>query len=209
MAQRRAVTSRLAARYRQATRAEKSEILTHLVELTGWHRDHARAQLRAAGTVRVAVARKPRPPLYSERVITALETCWCVARFPAGKRLAPMLPTLVPMLRRDGGRAYRQQEETEPQRIVRAVITAEEPERDPEEGTEQGRYSQQPPVTLADDEDEPGEEQIEIAEEQRCVRRAGVDQAGDVAADGFVQAPRGARQAHRARTGRSGRRRGG
>lgn len=102
MAQRRAVTNRLAAKYRQATRAEKSEILTQLVELTGWHRDHARAQLRAAGTVRVAVARKPRPPLYSERVITALETCWCVARFPAGKRLAPMLPTLVPMLRRDG-----------------------------------------------------------------------------------------------------------
>ena len=102
MVQRRAVTNRLAAKYRQANRVEKSEILDQVVELTGWHRDHARAQLRAAGTVRVAAPRKPRPPIYSGRVVAALEHCWCVARFPAGKRLAPMLAALVPMLRRDG-----------------------------------------------------------------------------------------------------------
>src|SRR5664279_2352414 len=102
MAPRKAITRALAVRYRDGSRALKADILDTVCGLTGYHRDYARRALRVALKPRVVKPRAARTPKYDPGTVAALAKCWAVLNAPAGKRLAPMLGELVPLLRRHG-----------------------------------------------------------------------------------------------------------
>jgi hypothetical protein len=102
MVTREAITKALVVRYRNGSKALRGEILDTVCGLTGYHRDYVHRALRAAGKPAPVRVRAPRTPTYDAKVVATLEKRWTVLNAPAGKRLAPMLGELAPLLRRHG-----------------------------------------------------------------------------------------------------------
>lgn len=117
MTQRKAVTRELAKKYVASRKKEKGKILDDLVDLTGYDRSYAATVLReTAGTKKKTVGRgrkrvtlqedhrmKPlkrrkRPRKYDKAVQGSLKKIWIVCDCICGKRLAPYLPEIIPVL---------------------------------------------------------------------------------------------------------------
>lgn len=104
MAEKRAVTKEMAQRYRNASKKTRGQMLDELCALAGWSRDHARRALREAGAQRVSRPRAlaTRAPTYGSDVVEPLRKIWATLDGPCGKRLAPFMAEIVPVMERVG-----------------------------------------------------------------------------------------------------------
>jgi len=117
MREKQAVTRELARRYVRAKRRAKAAIIDQVVSLAGYNRSYATWLLRTyARQVILPQAHGPavickaagkelrptraRPRIYDEQVLAALKRVWSIADCICGKRLAPFLGELVPILER-------------------------------------------------------------------------------------------------------------
>ena len=91
----------VAARYREASHAQKSVILDEFVAATGYQRKYAIRVLSQPLPVPAPI-RRPRARHYGQPVQDALKIAWAAANFICAKRLIPFLPELVPALERHG-----------------------------------------------------------------------------------------------------------
>ena len=102
MAERKAVTKQMAARYDKASKGEKGRMLDELCALTWWTRRHAIRALAEAIRRPRRRPRRSRPRTYDEDVLGPLQIIWATLNGPAGKRLAPFMAEIVEALERAG-----------------------------------------------------------------------------------------------------------
>lgn len=98
---RRELMESLAERYRSGSRIAKRRILDEFVAVTGYHRKHAIRLLRLSCVESPLVVR-PRPRRYGDAVAEALVVLWEASDRVCGKRLKPLIPTMLAALERHG-----------------------------------------------------------------------------------------------------------
>lgn len=98
------ITGKFAKQYAAAVKSDKSRLLDEVCAITGWSRDNARRQLKAALRPRRVgkKKRKPRPLKYSEQAIKVLHRVWAFAGGISGKYLAAVMGLQLMLLERSG-----------------------------------------------------------------------------------------------------------
>jgi len=94
--------ARVAPRYREADRKEKTIILNEFIASTGYKRKYAIRLLCMREIPATKTIKRPRSRYYGKDVQEALLVAWAAANYIASKRLAPFLEELVPALERHG-----------------------------------------------------------------------------------------------------------
>jgi hypothetical protein len=96
---RREYLARMRDRYPMANRAKRSELVTEVVAMTGYHRKAVIRLLRRPERT-TPPRRSGRPVRYGPRVVGALRTIWQAAGYPWSARLRALLPRWLPWARR-------------------------------------------------------------------------------------------------------------
>jgi len=112
MGERKSVVQVMAKGYRKVSKKERGRILDELVALTGYNRWYAVGLLRGHGkTIKVGhrvrligdlsrSPQRPRPRIYDGAVLEWVKKIWAILDFICGKRLAAIIPEVVPVLER-------------------------------------------------------------------------------------------------------------
>ena len=87
--------------YKQASKKTRSELLNHVVLVTGYHRWYASKLLRHPRLTPKKKAKRIRRGTY-QQVLIPLIKLWKISNYASGKRLVGMLPSYMETLTRDG-----------------------------------------------------------------------------------------------------------
>lgn len=88
------------ARYREASRNERSRLLTEFCKVAGYNRKYALRLLNGRPPKRVPPEKRKRRPKYSRGVVEVLRVVWEAANYPWSLRLKALLPVWLPWVKK-------------------------------------------------------------------------------------------------------------
>lgn len=105
MREKQALTAQIVRRYLKAMKGEKTQILDEFIANTGYNRSYARRVIGKAGNHDFRTHKKIKRVRSHEYdpliILKPLSQLWNISNFVCGKRLAPLIPDYLSVLRRD------------------------------------------------------------------------------------------------------------